>query len=239
MKRLIMICLLALSGCAQDGGPGFKFSASPRFLVAGQSNAVSPANNDPLYWSQTGKVTITDVYNGRIQRIPTQADPVNSSLVWIHLGDFMDREVEFVNIAIGSQSTEKWRLYHTEQQMVPKLQTEEFDAILWVQGESDQGEHFTEEQTYENMKWIINRSREVKPGVIWIIAIDSLLTDPIENATRRAQKRIIAEGLAWQGPDLDKGLRAKGMCEPGCGEFAGEGFKEHGRLWFEVLKPYL
>lgn len=219
--------------------PDFKFRASPVFLVAGQSNGVSPAQEHAPYWSQTGKTRVTDYYHGKALRIPTESDPMDGSIAWIYCGDFMNHDVTFVNIAIGSQSTGKWADHHLEAYMVPALQAETFDAVLWIQGESDVGEYFTEEQSYQNMKKVILRSREVQPGLVWFIALNSMRGQSENAPIRKAQKRIIREGLAYVGPDTDKIRTNPDWVEASGAEFVAEGLREHGRVWFKTLEKHL
>lgn len=236
MKTTLLILTLLMIGCAESHPRDLKLPPSPRFLIAGQSNGVSPAQSHAPYWSQTGRVTVTDIYHGKGLRIPTSANPMDGSIAWIYLGDYLNRDVTFVNIAIGSQSTRKWRYQHFVDVMEPSLRSQRFDAILWVQGESDRGEFFTEQETYENMKWLIQSSQKIQPLLQWVVAIDSNRWDTKDNPTRRAQKRIIAEGLAFQGPDLDTIRENPAWVEASGDEFVGDGLREHGRLWYEVLK---
>lgn len=235
--RLLAVVLL-LAGCAEEP-VRFKLPSNPTFLVAGQSNAVSPAQGHAPYWSQTGLVSVTDVYNGRVLRIPTQATPVDSSIAWIYLGDYLQRPVTLINVATGNTSTQKWVDVNFAQDMAPALRKQRFDAVLWVQGESDIGERIDEDQTYENMRTIILRSRTIQPGLVWFIALNSHKTTPKDNSVRRAQLRLIADSLALQGPDTDSLRDTPEWVETSFGEFVGEGLRQHGRLWYEVLKQYL
>lgn len=239
MKYLIL--LLALTACGNTNGVvDYGFKDSPTFLIAGQSNSVSPAQSHPPYYSQTGRVTINDYYNGNTMRIPTASDPINSGICWIYLGDFMNRDVTFVSVGAGNTSTTKWKNY-LYQNILDALKVQEFDAVLWVQGESDFAEGISESETYQNMKFVIEQSRLVQPGLKWFVALDSALTSPIDNRVRLAQKRIIREGLAFQGPDLDQTLRTNidwMQGDPTKGnEFVGEGLRQHGLQWFKTLYP--
>lgn len=234
MKRRAFLAAPAiLYGCSEPQPVGL------RFLVAGQSNAVSPAQEHPPHWSRTGRVTVTDVYHGKRLRVPTRFKPMDGSIVWIYLGDMLNLDVTFVNIAGGNQSTQKWVDQHLEKLMLPALKADRYEAVLWVQGESDWVEKFAEEQTYQNMKRLILESRKVQPGLPWFVALNSFKTDPKENRVRNSQRRIISEGLAFQGPDTDTIRDNPTWVEKGFGEFVGDGLREHARLWFEVLEPYL
>jgi hypothetical protein len=236
MKRRAFIAAPAiLYGCSPAV---VKLPASPKFLVAGQSNAVCPAQEHPHYWSQTGRVTVTDYYHGMVRRIPTRDNPMDGSIVWIYTGDMLERDVTFVNVARGAQNTHKWLHEHLEGRLKPAMAKEKFDAVLWVQGESDWLENFTEEQTYTNMRKLIIGSRKLQGNIPWFVAINSAHTEPPENRVRKAQKRIIAEGLALAGPDLDSIRENPAWVEKTRIEYVGEGIKEHGRRWAETLRPY-
>ena len=53
---------------------------------------------------------------------------------------------------------------------------------------------------------------------------------------RKAQLRIISEGLALLGPDTDEIRKNPKWIEAGGAEFVGEGLKEHGQMWEEALR---
>lgn len=237
MKNILFVMsLVLLVGCA-GSGRSLKFSASPRFLIAGQSNSVSPAQGHPWYYSQTGRVTLNDYYNGNAMRIPTASDPMQGSISWIYLGDYLNRDVTFMNVGVGGTSTKKWNDY-LYLRITEQLEQGEFDALLWVQGESDIGEHFSEEETYSNMVSIINKTRAVKHNLVWFVAINSMKPDLKNNSVRRAQLRVIEQGYALRGPDLDVIRENPEWVETSGAEYVGEGLREHGRLWFEILSNH-
>jgi hypothetical protein len=179
MRLLPALILITLSACGK--GASFTadtpapFPAQPRFLVAGQSNAVSPAQSHPNHYSSTGTVWINDYYNGNAIRVPTQAEPMSGGISWIYLGDMMNRPVTFYNVARGGRSSRRWR-YEYLPLILEALSRDHYDAILWVQGESDVVEKISGEETYENMRAIIEASRAVQPGIEWYVAVDSLKT---------------------------------------------------------------
>jgi len=212
-------------------------------LVAGQSNAVSGGQGDLLtYYSQTGKTKVTDYYGNQgpagVELIPTVTTQIGGSISWIFCGDFLNRNVTFVNIAVGGRSTTSWNNIYYASNMVPKLNSAEvYDAIIWVQGESDVGEGISEATTYANMKDMIQKSRTIRPGIRWIVALNSFTTTPAENPTRKAQRRIIYEGLADLGPDTDVLRLNPAYVESGGAEFANyAGFQAFGQVWADNLK---
>lgn len=250
MKKLIALLhfVASLVGCgqspqnaaqvAQYHDDGSKLVGA-NFLIAGQSNSVSPANGAAPIYSQTGKVTINDYYNNRyVLRVPTASDPQDSGFTWIYLGDLLNREVSFNVVGNGGTSTKQWvEKYH--ENIVKALNVSHYTAVLWVQGESDAGLHMTAEESYQNLKWVINESRTIQPGLIWYVALDGYT---IENGqavgpAREAQKRLIAEGWAREGADLDA-LRIlhSTTFEPSFGELTGAGFQEYAAMWKTILE---
>lgn len=227
-------------GCSYDVlAPPFKLPASPRFLICGQSNSVSPGQGSRLtHYSTTGRVTVNDFYHGNASRIPTVGNPMDSSIAWIFLGDLLNRDVEFYNIGRGNQSTTAWITTHTEALLVPALQARTYDAVLWHQGESDWSEGIDAGTSYANMKAMILRSREIQPGIPWFVAWNSMKNAPDNTPIRNAQKRIVAEGLAIRGPDTDVLRLNAAWVEASGAEFVGDGLEQHGLLWFEVLKRF-
>ena len=230
MRKIILLSLIMI-GCAHKGPSAQRNSY--RFLIAGQSNSVSPAQGDfSSYFSQTGRVTLNDYYRDPTRFfVPTSTDTLNSAVSWICLGDLFVKPSRFHIVGRGGTSTRQWvdTLYVN---ITEALQENDYDAVLWVQGESDAG-IISEEETLENMRIIISRSRAVK-DIPWYVAIDGMLREP----TRRAQERLIQEGYAKRGADLDRiRLEHPEYWEAGLGELERlDGHKMHARLWYEILK---
>lgn len=236
---LIVLSVLLRAECFGSGPSKIVVDKNPVFLVAGQSNAVSPAQGHRPHFSRTGRVWLTDYYHGKNVRVPVQNNPMDGSICWIYLGDLLRRKVTFINIAQGSQSTTRWVDVHFTEQMLPALKRRKFDAVLWHQGESDWSEKIPYEVSYRNMKWLVERSREVQPGLPWIVAINSMKGAPKDAPIRRAQLKIIEEGLALRGPDTDELRKNLSWIEPGGAEFVGDGLRQHGRLWEKALQKVL
>jgi len=257
MRWLIIILLvllgLTLCGCGTPDAPSvvpsvtlkrpdFNNLTSLSFIVAGQSNAVSPAQYTQLPMGATsGRVTINDVYDpisDLIMRISTPYLPQSSGITWMYLGDMWNKFSLFNNIARGGRTTQQW-VDNDYKRLVNAMQDgRHYDAVLWVQGEGDTGVGLSEEQSYRNMLYLIS----LTPGVPWFIALDgdcyaSYLLCPNVPPVRKAQERIIAEGRAFRGPDIDAMREVPGYFEAGKGEFGSiEGYKAHASAWFEVLK---
>lgn len=241
MKKIIVLNMFSmfLMGCGLERSetPILKFSDKPRFLIAGQSNSVSRADQHPAHYSSTGLVQINDIYTATPTElfVPTPSRPSMAGVAWIYLGDKLNREVTFRLVGEGNTTSRYWKstLY---QRIQNALLNENFDAILWVQGESDIMEGIPEQETYENMRFIILESRKVRAGIKWFVALDSNKGLPDDNRVRRAQRRIIAEGLAFAGPDVDPIHNNPAYTDASGGDFAGDGLRVHGELWYEVLK---
>ena len=222
------------------------------FLVAGQSNAMSSAQNHPPYYSKTGLVSVNALYKQPVKNfnqfiIPLIKSPIRSNISWLYCGDLLVEKysmpVSFINVAAGSTNTNKWNpetdfLFNRIKKV---LESRNVKAILWHQGESDFIEKIPYEVSYENMKKMITESQKINPETKWFIALNSMKTNqPLENIEiRKAQKAIIETGLAFTGPDTDVLRKNDKWVEPSGGHFVGEGLRRHGELWFEVLSHYL
>lgn len=208
--------------------------SSVRFLVAGQSNAVSPAQMHADYYSQTGLLTMNDPYGDDSLRVPTAIEPFHGGIAWIYFADLLNMPVIIRNVAEANTTTRKWRDY-LHQRLASALQADQYDAVLWVQGESDIGENVPMEEACYNLKYVIQKSWEVRPGLTWYIALNSAQNKPDNNPIREAQRAVIAQGYALQGPDTDVIRTNASMVELGGGEFVGAGLQEHGSLWAAVF----
>lgn len=240
-RRLFMLTPAALTGCFTSHVQVFsgKFPAHPKFLIAGQSNGMSPPQDGAKpAWSRTGRVTVSDIYHGMVRRIPTKDKPMDGSLCWIELGDLMERDVTFVNISRGSQSSERWVSKWLHELMNPALRAERFDAVLWLGGESDWFEKRPADQIYSNMQRMIFSARAKQPGLPWFVALNSYRTSR-DNPVRQAQQRLIDEGIVFAGPDLDPIRDNPAWVEKSGTEYAGDGLRVVGRYWYDALKPYL
>ena len=199
-----------------------------KFLVAGQSNGVSRGQYGLVwYYSHTSLVTLNDYYSRGV-RIPTASNPMNGGLAWIMLGDLIAKPIEFNIIAVGGTSTQQWRDTYFNKIKVA-LSSSNYSAILWVQGESDWGLQFTSEQTYQNMKWLITEANKVR-NVPWYVCLDGF-----GGAPRAAQIRIIAEGLAFAGPDVDDMRKTSKWFEASGAEIIEDGLHEFARRWKNLL----
>ncbi len=214
-----------------------------KFLIAGQSNSVSPANGAQPIFSMTGLTSINDYYhNPKKIRVPTKSDPNDSGMTWIYLGDLLNRRISFNMIGIGSTSTRKWAQIHKEELInALRLGQGNYTAIIWVQGESDAAEGIGAEESYTNLKLIIEESRRVQPGIPWYISLNGLTfagPNPMGPA-RFAQIRLIQEGIARAGADLDILRKDPNNFQPDGAELAGNGFKEFAIAWAEILRKDL
>ncbi len=122
-----------------------------------------------------------------------------------------------------------------------------FHAVLWHQGESDANQRDAERtlsgRLYRDyMQQLIRESRQVIGwDVAWFVALASYHTpnDAASADIRSAQRSLWHQGRVLPGPDTDAltgDLRDSG----GKGvHFSGEGLREHGRLWAELVGKWL
>lgn len=213
-------------------------------LVAGQSNGVSPAQGVGPQASSTGRVYIQHKYQGQpVQFVPSPGNESMISISWIYLGDMIARErkltVHIINVAAGNTSTRKWKDY-LYSRIDEAMASYPIGLVLWVQGESDYEDEISNEESYANLKWVIEHSRKIR-NVSWYVAIDTVPTDPSKDwlgtndRVVKAQERVINEGLARRGPNL-MDLHTPGMAESTLGEFQGYGLMEHANRWFQILR---
>lgn len=232
---------LVPSSC--DAGPALparehpKFPAHPRFLVAGQSNSVSSAQNHPDYYPQLGLLTINDPDNAdwSRMRIPTVDTPSHASISWIYLADMLGVQMTIFNVGVGNTSTRRW-VQSLYRRITDALKADHYDAVLWVQGESDVGELIPGEETCANLKAVIQASLEVQPGLDWYVALNSQPYLSKDFPTRIAERTLIDQGWALQGPDTDTLRTHVDYVEPSAVEFTGDGLRAHADLWYQVLK---
>lgn len=233
MKYLILLAFLS-TGC---GPAAFQQAPSPeRYLIAGQSNSVSPGNGASPAYSKTGKVSINDPYHPEKSiRVPTATDPNETGYTWIALGDLMDRSVTFNIVGQGGSTTTQWHdsFY---QKIVDALSKDRYTAVIWVQGESDSpyGANLSPEESFENLLFVINKSREIQPGITWYVALDGFYGS---KPARAAQQRLIDAGIVLQGGDLDL-IRTEhpDYFEPSQAELVAPGFASFAQQWNQIIK---
>ena len=227
------------------------------FLVAGQSNAVSTNLGHPPPQSISGMTVVNDYYEdqgpgaGKAMRslarllVPSSNEPITSNVCWVYCGDMLVSRtgvpVGFLNVAVSSTNSKAWNPASGPLASM-LLETQRIGAsraVLWQQGESDVLDGLTEEESYANLKALIEASHAVTPGIIWIVARNSHKTDlPYKDLpVRRAQERVIREGLALMGPDTDQ-VRENPRWV-GFADFGAEGLRRNGELWHDILLPFV
>jgi len=225
------------------------------FLVAGQSNALSiPLGLEPPI-SRTGMVSVNK-RNKELNSdllgdpdfhaflVPSPGNVLSANACWIVCGDLLAERFNepfgFVNVAISNTSSMCWKPgAQCYKHLEAALKARPYAAVLWGQGESDVIDNLPEKTSYENMRAMIEASRAIRPGIPWIIALDSLKADAPydELPVRRAQRKIISEGLALQGPDMDTIRDNKDWV--GFADFGGGGIIRLGEMWAKILSTFL
>lgn len=213
------------------------------FCVAGQSNAQSlPLNydhtmGDETVFSATGKVAMNDALHDNAVRIPTESNRMDSGFAWMKLGDMLLRPVTFINVAVGGTSVSVWDSEHF-QKIVDECENYTFNAVLWVQGETDLWEDMSEQDYYDHLKSVVEKTRLAQPGLVWYVAKNSYGTD-MDNNVRTAQQRLIDDGIVRAGPDTDSMRSVPEYMDLGEQHFIGRGHEKHAELWYDVLKETL
>ena len=261
MKYALLLALLSATGCQRYrqfiGIEGTDYRATPppaqetpgeRVLTigfTGQSNATSLAQFCPLGYSRTGRVWVEDVYDdhghGRFELVlPTREKPVKSNISWLHLGDALIESGKYDKVIILNRGMPGWSstkirgnagwIREAQDKYGPV-------AWCWIQGESDYHDSIPTEVTYENMKEIIKAV-----GGRWFVALNATWDEShvkpwlgTPERVIKAQRQIIEEGYALQGPDLMPLKLNPLYAEDGGAEFIGEGLRKHGEAWLEVL----
>lgn len=235
--------LFALAGCAEQVSvsqpescsmPKFVLPADPVLLIAGQSNGVSPAQGDfSSAFSTTGRVQLNDYYSyvDDVFRVPTNSAPMTGGVAWIFLGDLLPGNSTFNVIARGGTSSQQWVETHVTR-LVEALSNRKYDAVLWIQGESDFGA-LGGDKTYSNMRFIMDKA-DAAQKVPWFVAIDGMRYRTVTSA---AQQRLVDECRAYRGADIDVlRLEHPEYFGDGLGEFENEaGLRGHAKAWYDVL----
>lgn len=222
-------------------GDGINVGVGDVYVVAGQSNAVSPlqpAGYVPARPSGAGKVIISDYYGQGMHSFVDSfnapfTSPSFGGVAWIACGMALNRAypVMFVIIAKGNTSAHDWaylyggRIYFAWANYNPR-------AILWHQGESECTTPPAAD-SYTMLNAIVESLRQVAMTP-WVIALNSTSAPPPAGynswPVRSAQQQVVAN---WphtrQGPDTDT------IRTPGEPEFLGAALQSHGQLWAASL----
>lgn len=234
MYRYTLI-FLALVACApRTSHETIVVPAEPhvrKYLVAGQSNAVSLLRRD--YPAPKSDLVLL---NGSY--------PVNGahdSVIWVLMANLMNEKMEIDNVAEGGTSIAMWvdgpdnrgNAAPLDTRIFNALKTKKYDALLWTQGETDYFNHTKSKTYYNKLKQLILMTQAVQPNLVWYVA---LTTDgPPNNPIRRAQEKIIAEGLAREGADLDQLRKTPAYVDPDDRHIDGAGYDALARMWFNIL----
>ena len=117
-----------------------------------------------------------------------------------------------------------------------------FRAVLWHQGESDAGQaadhQITGEQYKRSLEKVIQTSRkDAGWDIPWFVAQATYhsAADPANPEFRAAQRGVVDDGIALQGPDTD----ALGAEYRAGVHFNSKGLQAHGELWAKKVGTYL
>jgi hypothetical protein len=202
-------------------GDRIKVGVGDVYVVAGQSNSVSPVQ--PHSWTMPvpveGKVILSDYYKfGHYTFKDPAVDPLVVDAVngvyqagagWLYAGIAMNRPypVMFVIVGQGNSSTTLWTTIYG-QRLIEAWARHKPRAFLWHQGESDAAEGFSQALTFGNMDAIVLgiKHQTVTP---WMVALNS--TNGGYAPVRAAQQQLIDKWYhIFQGPDTDLLRQASG-----------------------------
>ncbi len=252
IRALVLACLLLpLAACQHLPTPP-EHSApvyNDVFMVAGQSNAVSNIehyagpHSGVLQWSTSGKVFINNMPDNYYEIYsPTPDFPTSNSIAWLYCAEAVakesGRDVTFVNMAWGGSSSRDWTTAPHLERFLQAVHDFKPKVILWHQGEHDEKYGIPEEESYANIKRLVILSRTIIPGLPWIVALNSQSLPSANAPIRRAQKRLINEGLVLEGPDTDTLREDRSNMDEDNLHFVGKAFEKHGLMWYEALKKY-
>lgn len=246
MKALLLVAALLMIGkCAQSE------KDSPRtYIIYGQSNSVSPSQTS---YGKPGdrmapaseNLTINDYYfehsdplpgqtlRGLVMIKPTQTSPVKGGIVWMYLADICGCDMTVYSLGVGNASSDRLlKPDYLDELLLRVFKSPHADYLLYVQGESDSNEHFSTEDTYRNIEQMVRLTERINPSLKWVLAVNGYRS---EN-TRAAHEMLIQNKVVLRGPDVDILRTNANFIEPTGAEFAGEGLKEHARLWYEALQ---
>lgn len=247
-KTFLVILFLSMCGCQTVHKVVAAMREPPKddvltILVAGQSNALSLLRGSGLrQYSTTGMVEMKEAPVTPFL-VPTQTRQIDQMIAWIYCGDLLaqslNKKIRFVNFAVNGASSKVYNENGFRTNLGVGAEELNADLVVWIQGEADYSQGLTEEESYSNLKYIINYVKGHK-NIPFYVALNSngdaldAYADRSQIPVRKAQMRLIAEGLARQGPDTDK-LRDLFPTDPGRLHFIGEGIAEHGLWWARII----
>ncbi len=232
-----------------------KVGVGEAFVVAGQSNAVSPADPGKPAISATGLVSVSAHHGDGPSHeneepdtttllFPSAENPAQAGACWVRLGDMLAQKdgvpVGFVIVARSATNTDCWNPAGGAcwPLLARTLASRPFRAVLWHQGESDAMGHFPAKKTLANMTAMIEASQAIAPGMPWIVAHNSLKNEiPYEKQPVRQAQAAVVAGLACAGPDTDPIRENPDWV--GVADFGAGGLTRHGELWFPVVDAFL
>ena len=210
------------------------------FIIAGQSNA--SGGSETLFISQSNQVRTGQMQEDHSILWKQGDDPQirgGGGSPWPLVGDLLvktlDIPVGFINVAVGGSSIKEWEQGSQNFQglirAIEAYKPSGVRAILWHQGETDQG--MTLEEYYTRLSKLIIDCQKVYK-IPWMVAQATYADDNISESVRKAQKRIWDEGLAFEGPDTD--VLGRTYRDQTQVHFNEAGTHLAAKLWFEKIQ---
>ncbi|MBL4702675.1 MAG: hypothetical protein JKX85_15630 [Phycisphaeraceae bacterium] len=223
------------------------------FITAGQSNAANWGK--PKQRTRTGMVVVFDGKRWQAANDPLPLCDGKSGSIWSLVGDRLNKALNmpigFMCLGVGGSGVRQWnpenyrnkvknaQLYGRFKKYVPLLRPYGFRAVLWHQGETDR---MSRKDVYvRNLKNVITGFKQDFGLAPWMVAIvGNQWFNPIYGkGCRAAQKQIIAEGLAFQGPDTDILGKKFRLMEGKSSHFNQRGLEAHAALWSKAIRRFL
>ena len=221
------------------------------FVVAGQSNAANYGGDDGAGILKCEEDRAAAYGNGGWHPAgdPMPGATGEGGSPWCPLADMLvaslDLPVAIASVAVGGASMASWlpggENHRRLEAVLDELGPHGVRAVLWHQGETDNGSGTTADEYYDGMKRIIESASESAGyPVRWCVAQASFVPvmhkppPVLSQAVRDAQQRLWRDGLACQGPDTDdlvgpKYRRADQI------HFSRAGLIAHGQRWFAMV----
>jgi hypothetical protein len=188
-----------------------KLGVGEVFIIAGQSNA--SGGSKTLFCSNSGNVFCSQLQEDGNFIWKDGNDPQiagGGGSVWPLVGDSLSKllhpPIGFINIAVGSSSINDWNeggfCFQQLADAIESCGPNGARAILWHQGETDI--YMPSQEYYEKLSKIIKSSqKKMQKPIPWVVSTASFQGGKTSMPIRKAQKLIVKNSLALEGPDTD------------------------------------
>ncbi|MCA9246873.1 MAG: hypothetical protein KDA42_07145 [Planctomycetales bacterium] len=223
------------------------------FITAGQSNSANHGAEGPESPTDDRVSAYNPATGWQVANDPQPVATGGGGSPWPSLGDQMtakyDVPVGFYSVGWGGTSVAQWvpgapgpdtdPLYDRLQDAINYLGTDGMRAILWHQGESDNGSNTSTANYASRLQSVIDQSRiDAGFDVPWLVALVSYIPPSnFDSNIISGQQLVIAnDPFTYLGPDTDTLTGSPWRDGGGSGiHFSSIGLAEHARLWLEAI----